>query len=149
MKKYILFLCLIGIGLMSCKNNKKYTAHFNHVAIYVANLEHSVEFYKNIFNFDKLKDPFNDDKHYWFKIDKNSMLHIIKGADSAKQYYINQHTCYSVYNFEEIITKLQKMNWDYYDKNQIKNTITVREDGIKQIYFKDPDGYWLEVNNDF
>ncbi|MCX8481399.1 MAG: VOC family protein, partial [Sediminibacterium sp.] len=144
-----LFLWLIGTCLISCKNNKKNTAHFNHVAIYVVNLERSVEFYKNIFNFDKLKDPFNDDKHYWFKIGKKSMLHIILGADSTKQYYINQHTCYSVHNLEEVVTKLQKMNWEYCDKNQIKNKITTREDGVKQIYFKDPDGYWLEVNNDF
>jgi catechol 2,3-dioxygenase-like lactoylglutathione lyase family enzyme len=30
----------------------------------------------------------------------------------------------------------------------ITNTITTRPDGIKQIYFKDPDGYWIEVNDD-
>ena len=28
-----------------------------------------------------------------------------------------------------------------------KNTITNRPDGVKQIYFQDPDGYWIEVND--
>jgi lactoylglutathione lyase len=26
-------------------------------------------------------------------------------------------------------------------------TITTRVDGVKQIYFKDPDGYWIEIND--
>jgi len=26
--------------------------------------------------------------------------------------------------------------------------ISARPDGIKQIYFQDPDGYWIEVNDD-
>ena len=29
------------------------------------------------------------------------------------------------------------------------NAPSVRGDGIKQIFFQDPNGYWLEVNNDF
>ena len=28
-----------------------------------------------------------------------------------------------------------------------KNTYTNRVDGVKQIYFKDPDGYWIEIND--
>ena len=26
-------------------------------------------------------------------------------------------------------------------------TVSVRGDGIRQIYVQDPDGYWIEVNN--
>jgi lactoylglutathione lyase len=28
-----------------------------------------------------------------------------------------------------------------------KSGFTSRVDGVKQIYFKDPDGYWIEVND--
>jgi lactoylglutathione lyase len=28
-----------------------------------------------------------------------------------------------------------------------KMAITNRVDGVKQIYFKDPDGYWIEIND--
>jgi lactoylglutathione lyase len=27
------------------------------------------------------------------------------------------------------------------------NSVTLRVDGVKQIYFKDPDGYWIEIND--
>jgi lactoylglutathione lyase len=29
-----------------------------------------------------------------------------------------------------------------------KNTVTNRVDGVKQLYFRDPDGYWIEINDD-
>jgi lactoylglutathione lyase len=28
-----------------------------------------------------------------------------------------------------------------------KGAVTTRVDGVKQIYFKDPDGYWIEIND--
>jgi lactoylglutathione lyase len=28
-----------------------------------------------------------------------------------------------------------------------KNAVTNRVDGVKQIYFRDPDGYWIEIND--
>jgi lactoylglutathione lyase len=28
------------------------------------------------------------------------------------------------------------------------NTFTLRVDGVKQIYFQDPDNFWIEINND-
>jgi hypothetical protein len=27
--------------------------------------------------------------------------------------------------------------------------ITIRPDGIQQIYLKDPDGYWIEINDEY
>jgi catechol 2,3-dioxygenase-like lactoylglutathione lyase family enzyme len=42
---------------------------------------------------------------------------------------------------------LEKMNLAYSDWPGATNKITIRADGIKQIYFQDPDGYWIEVNS--
>ena len=28
-----------------------------------------------------------------------------------------------------------------------KSAVTKRVDGVQQIYFQDPDGYWIEVND--
>ncbi|MDB4013267.1 VOC family protein [Cyclobacteriaceae bacterium] len=30
---------------------------------------------------------------------------------------------------------------------EIPNKINIRADGIKQVYFQDPNGYWIEVNS--
>ena len=42
---------------------------------------------------------------------------------------------------------LDKMKIIYSDWPGNSNKINIRADGIKQIFFQDPDGYWIEVNS--
>jgi lactoylglutathione lyase len=45
------------------------------------------------------------------------------------------------------IKVLEKNNIGYENWAGEKNAVTNRVDGVKQIYFKDPDGYWVEIND--
>jgi lactoylglutathione lyase len=49
---------------------------------------------------------------------------------------------------EDFIANLNKNKVPYSDWPGNPNKITTRPDGIQQIYFQDPDGYWIEINND-
>jgi catechol 2,3-dioxygenase-like lactoylglutathione lyase family enzyme len=49
-------------------------------------------------------------------------------------------------NFDEFVQKLTKMNIEYSDF-LVANKINIRPDGITQVFFQDPDGYWIEVNS--
>ncbi len=120
----------------------------NHLAIYVKNLERSSAFYRNILQLDTLPEPFKDGLHAWFKIGPQLSLHIIQGAKEDVNQYRNTHTCFSVHDIDAFIQLLNKNNIEFEDSKGIKQAITTRVDGVKQIYFKDPDGYWLEINND-
>ena len=40
------------------------------------------------------------------------------------------------------------MHVKYGDFKGEDGKVTNRPDGIHQIYFQDPDGYWIEVNDD-
>ena len=40
-----------------------------------------------------------------------------------------------------------KMKITYSDWPGTPGKINVRADGIKQVFFQDPDGYWIEVNS--
>jgi lactoylglutathione lyase len=42
---------------------------------------------------------------------------------------------------------LEKNKIEYENWAGQKMTVTTRVDGVKQIYFKDPDGYWIEIND--
>ena len=42
---------------------------------------------------------------------------------------------------------LDKNNIDYESWTGDKKGVTLRVDNVKQIYFQDPDGYWIEVND--
>jgi lactoylglutathione lyase len=45
------------------------------------------------------------------------------------------------------VAKLAKAAIPYEDVAGKPQTVQVRVDGVKQIYFKDPDGYWIEMND--
>ena len=76
------------------------------------------------------------------------MLHVIQGATEKKNYYKNQHTCFTVPDFKGFIEKLKAAHLIFEDVSGNKNSITTRVDGVHQIWLQDPDGYWLEINDD-
>ena len=122
-------------------------AKINHTAIYVVDLEKSGRFYQDIIGLDTIPEPFHDGKHIWMKTSETSTLHIIKGANMPKEYFKNQHTCFSVSDFNGFIEKLNKANIQYENVSGKINAITTRVDGVHQIWLRDPDGYWLEIND--
>ena len=94
-----------------------------------------------------MTEPFHDGKHTWFKIGPGSALHIIQGASEKKEYYKNNHICFSIESIERFTALLQKNNLVWEDVNGKINTVSTRIDGVKQLWLKDPDGYWIEINN--
>lgn len=149
MKKMI--ACLIAAAF--CINTGKAIAQkkapvLNHVALYVVDLKKSTFFYQHIIQIDTVPEPFHDGKHAWFKIGTYSTLHIIEGARQAVVHDKSHHMCFSVPSLEEFIARLEKEKIDYTNLKGDGKTPHVRVDGVKQIYLKDPDGYWLEINNE-
>jgi lactoylglutathione lyase len=144
----IIILCISVLAANAQKaTNSSAKATLNHTAIYVVDLERSGSFYHDIIGLDTIPEPFHDGKHIWMKTSETSTLHIIKGADKPKEYYKNQHTCFSVSDFNAFIEKLNKANIQYENVSGKGNSITTRIDGVHQIWLRDPDGYWLEIND--
>jgi lactoylglutathione lyase len=129
-------------------NAQQNNVHINHTAIYVIDIQKTSAFYSNIIGLDTVPEPFHDGKHIWYSTGAHSMLHVIQGATEKRAYYKNQHTCFTVPDFEIFLGKLQSANWTWEDVAGKKNAITTRIDGVHQIWLQDPDGYWLEINDD-
>ena len=129
-------------------HSQKQEISLNHIALYVENLEASAKFYKEVIGLDTVPEPFKDGLHMWFRIGKGLTLHIIQGAKEKKAQYRSTHTCFSVPDIDAFIDHLIKANIDFEDAKGVKDKVTIRVDGVKQVYFKDPDGYWIEINND-
>ena len=51
-------------------------------------------------------------------------------------------------DFKGFIEKLKAAHISFEDVSGNKNAITTRVDGVHQIWLQDPDGYWLEINDD-
>lgn len=150
MKHFKLALILVLIMLAYKNSNAQEKKHptLNHVARYVHDLQKSGDFYKNIIGLENIPEPFHDGKHIWFRIGDHSQLHLIGGAKSIAVHEKDSHLCFSVSSMEDFIDNLNKNKIPYYNWPGEANKITTRPDGVKQIYFKDPEGYWIEINND-
>lgn len=119
----------------------------NHIALYVTDLARSTTFYQNIVQLDTIPEPFHDGKHTWFGIGPVSHLHLISGAEMASKHDKHSHLCFTVNSLSSFIQHLDKNGIDYESWTGEKKGVTLRVDQVKQIYFTDPDGYWIEVND--
>lgn len=133
---------------MAQAENKQAPAVLNHIAVYVADLKIATDFYETVFNLPQIPEPFHDGRHTWFSLGSAGHLHIIQGAKSKENHDKNEHLCFSVPSVEVFITKLKSRNISFESWAGGSGEVTLRVDGVKQIYFKDPDGHWLEVNDD-
>jgi lactoylglutathione lyase len=141
---FLLAMALFGTVICKAQTAKPV---LNHIAFYVKDLGKSTSFYRDIIGLDTIPEPFHDGRHTWFGVGPKSHLHLISGAGDPPVRDKNTHLCFSVPDVGAFIKKLEKAGIPYEDWPGRKQTVTLRVDGVKQIYLVDPDGYWLEIND--
>ena len=119
----------------------------DHIALYVTDLQKSSQFYRDVIGLDSLPEPFRDGKHAWFSLGGNIQLHLISGAEVLPDQPKRTHICFSLHALTPFIERLTRAGMGWEDLQGVKKAITKRPDGIQQIYFRDPDGYWIEAND--
>jgi lactoylglutathione lyase len=126
---------------------------FNHIAQTVNNLKSAIQFYTEILGLDTIPEPFHDGAHAWFSLGSNTALHLIdkkllpKGEVFQQNHSKGNHLCISIASVDKQIVVLKKNNIQWFDWPGNVYGITLRPDGVKQIWFQDPDGFWIEVND--
>jgi lactoylglutathione lyase len=119
---------------------------FDHIALHVHDLAKSTEFYQQVMGLEQISEPFKDGRHVWFRIGSHSQLHVISGAPADEPHRIDVHLAFHTASLSGFMARLDRMHVTYRD---FKGTgkVAPRPDGARQIYFQDPDGYWIEVND--
>ena len=149
----VLLLCVTAMGLASFTTYHFMGApasypRFNHAAFYVKDLAISTKFYKETIGLQEIPEPFHDGRHTWFSTGEGH-LHVISGAKEATAHEKNTHFCLSVPDFQQFRQRLDELKQPYENWAGGQQAVTKRVDGIEQLYLKDPDGYWLEINSDY
>ncbi|WP_137402282.1 VOC family protein [Echinicola rosea] len=143
-KSFTLLTILLFFICMSTFSQTK----LNHIAVYVQDLKASAEFYGDFLALQEIEEPFKDGLHVWYSIG-DSQLHLIE-QQPWEIPTINKinHLCFSMEDFDGFIEKLKEHDISFEDWPGEKGKINIRPDGIRQIYIQDPNGYWIEVNDE-
>jgi catechol 2,3-dioxygenase-like lactoylglutathione lyase family enzyme len=142
--KTLFTLLFIGITMTTFAQIK-----VNHIAVHVSKLKSSMEFYENIVGLKETEEPFKDGLHAWYDIGSGSALHLIEAPNIPTEVSKVNHLCFSMKDMDGFIQTLNDTNYPFESWQGEKSKVTVRVDSIRQIYIQDPDGMWLEINDDY
>jgi lactoylglutathione lyase len=120
---------------------------FNHLALSVKDVDASVKFYKDILNLKEITNKTRIEGIRWISLGEGKELHLISILKGNVTINKAVHLALTTSNFGALIQMLDKMNIAYSDWPGTQKKINIRADGIEQVYFQDPDGYWIEVNS--
>jgi lactoylglutathione lyase len=148
MKKTLVFIFGLIAMLANSPFARAQSPVFNHTTVYVVNLEKSTDFYHDVMQLERIPEPFKDGRHNWFKIGEHSQLHVVGGATVISPHDINIHLSFRVSSLPDFIKHLDQLQVKYGNFKGDSKTVQLRPDGVQQVYFQDPDGYWIEVNDD-
>ena len=121
---------------------------FDHQAYPVKNLKTMGDFYRDVLGFEEIPTGagMNPPKR-WLKNDEGKEIHLILNKTEAKSSPKLYHIAFTVENMDAFIDHLEVMLVPFGDWSGENHKFQVRADGgAKQIYLKDPEGNWIEIN---
>jgi lactoylglutathione lyase len=141
---------LIGWTAISYQHQQPLTASttiaIDHVALNVADLDASVAFYSGVFGFQEI--PAAAKGRRWLSLGKGVALHLLGGRSAPVPDNRSLHLAFTSDNLEPILDRLKARRIAWSDFAGTPGAIsTARNDGVRQIFLRDPDGYWIEVND--
>lgn len=148
MKKLLLIILFVLISKpILAQETSSISMMFNHVALSVKDVNVSADFYKNVFNLNEIVNRTEVDGIRWFSLGEDKELHLISIVKGDVAINKAVHFALTTPTFDAFVVNLEDMNIPYSSWAGEKNKITIRADGVKQIFVQDPDGYWIEVNS--
>jgi lactoylglutathione lyase len=151
MKKLRIAL-LLSLGILpAClllSEPRAVSPELDHATVHVRDLKKSTEFYEQVMELKQIPEPFKDGRHVWFRAGAHDQLHVVGGATEVTPHDIEVHLAFRVESLPEFLAHLDQMQVKYRSFGEDKKVATSRPDGVKQVYLQDPDGYWIEVNDD-
>ncbi|SCY06953.1 Catechol 2,3-dioxygenase [Nonlabens sp. Hel1_33_55] len=121
---------------------------FNHIALAVKDVQKSISFYQSVFRLEEIENTASNSKTRWLSLGEGKQLHLIPRSEEVIKTTKAVHFALSTSSMDSFVAHLGKLDIGYSDWPGSENKDYVRNDGIKQVYFQDPDGYWIEVNDD-
>ncbi len=142
--KNLLLCCCIALGALV--QAQSFDFEYDHYSFIVKDLESVGDFYADILQLEEIPHPSAYTGFRWFKVQGNSQLHLIGKDSVALEHSKSVHLCLATQNLDKVIAHLETKGVPYWDWPGKEKSITKRADGVHQIYLKDPENNWIEIN---
>ena len=111
----------------------------NHVAIHVADVARSVEFFRRVLRLEQIERPAFDFPGAWFRLGAQQELHLIGNRDEpVSSGARSNHFALRVDDTVAWEEHLKQVGVDFRPRKP-------RPDGAMQIFLRDPDGHFIEL----
>ena len=140
-------MAIVSSGILMAQKDASISLSFNHMAFSVTDIDRSASFYRDVVKLTEITNRTKNASIRWFSLGEGKELHLISGQEGKVIINKAVHLGLACSNFDAFVKMLDASNIQYSDWPGTIHKINVRADGIKQIYFQDPDGYWIEINN--
>lgn len=147
MKKLTLLFFALACGMVLVAQQHTFSLTYNHNALSVKDVNRSAEFYKNVLQLSEITNRSRMDGIRWFSLGEGKELHLVSVIKEPVTINKAVHFALNTNNMEALVKNLTDKKVAFSDWPGKPNTVTLRADGVKQIYLQDPDGYWIEIND--
>ncbi|UVO51495.1 VOC family protein [Sphingomonas sp. SUN019] len=122
------------------------TARIDHVAIHVRDVDASARFYVALFGLREIPSPVAGRR--WFDLGYGVALHLLGVRSAPVADDRSVHLAITTADLAPVVAALKERGISYTDfAGRVGAIGSSRGDGVHQIFLRDPDGYWLEVND--
>ena len=119
-----------------------FSFQFNHLSLHVSDLEKSSHFYGTILGMEEVIRPNFSFPGKWYKIDNKTLLHLIGGKEyETRSSNRGNHFAFAVKDARVVEQELREKGVEIVSHK-------IRVDGVRQLFVKDPDGYYVEFSEE-
>jgi catechol 2,3-dioxygenase-like lactoylglutathione lyase family enzyme len=145
--KTLILVVILFVTLEANGQNYKPQIKTDHIAIVVADLPASAQFYSEILGLNEITNQTKKPNIRWFTFADGVELHLINRSKEGIQLIKDVHLALAVNDFDAFVNMLREKKVNFENWPGEANSTNSRPDGVKQVYIQDPDGYWIEIND--
>jgi catechol 2,3-dioxygenase-like lactoylglutathione lyase family enzyme len=147
MSRALAFLVLVMACAASAQDTEPVNFTFDHVALSVSDVDRSRAFYEAVFGMQNITDRPPVKGVRWLSMGDGKELHLLAVVDG--EVTVNQavHISVKTNDFDRLLAILDERRVEYTTWLGTAREVTVTDAGTRQLYLRDPDGYWIEVNS--
>lgn len=120
----------------------------DHVSLLVRDRDESARFYGEIIGLPEVKNLTGRGHIRWFGLGGGRTIHLIAaGTANPGERPRSTHFAMATPDFDEVVRRLAERGVAFQNLAGTTGEVAVRGDGVRQIYFQDPDGHWVEIND--